>query len=145
MGQRITWAPHQREKAAKVIQRGTIYHIHHDVYSVMSNDGMTTYVTTLDTCTCPAYVKGDGLRCYHRLAVIMYRNLPDVPVSARATERYALDSDGLLFSVMISPRDSGDWTERQYVGGDLITARHLTDTEADSLRRQLATKGFTRR
>lgn len=137
----ITWTPNQREKAMKVIQRGNIHPIHEDVYSVMSNDGETTYITSPDTCTCPAYVLGEGLRCYHRLAVVISRTLPDATAPARRPERYTLTVGGVDFAVLLMP-DGDTWIQAQYIDGDLITRRACADP--GSLRRELAAKGFTR-
>ncbi|WP_415840266.1 hypothetical protein, partial [Nocardiopsis gilva] len=61
----------QLAKALEVIATGRIHPILADVYSVRSADGERSYITSPESCGCAAFVLGEGLRCYHRLAVAL--------------------------------------------------------------------------
>jgi hypothetical protein len=145
----ITWTADQQSKALTLLDRGTIHPIHEDVYSVMSGDGEACYMTTPDVCTCPAYVLGEGLRCYHRLAVILFRNLPTKADAAESvTEAYVREADGVTFSVVLTPIPAAGWRERHYFSDGrtraLATTRRITSSAAHALRRRLDAQGYHR-
>ncbi|WP_304455875.1 hypothetical protein [Nocardiopsis sp. YSL2] len=145
----ITWTTDQQSKALTLLDRGTIHPIHEDVYSVMSTDGETCYMTTPDVCTCPAYVLGEGMRCYHRLAVILFRNLPTKADHAeRVTEVYVREADGVTFSVILKPVLAGGWREQHYFSDGrtrtLATTRRMTTSGANALRGRLDARGYRR-
>lgn len=58
----------QGRKAELLIARQAIRPLAGDMFLARSSDGVTDYVTSPTTCTCPAYIKGEGTYCYHRLA-----------------------------------------------------------------------------
>ncbi|MFE6305053.1 SWIM zinc finger family protein [Nocardiopsis sp. NPDC057823] len=146
---RITWTTDQKSRALLLVDRGNIHPIHEDVYSVLSTDGETSYMTTPDLCTCPAYVLGEGLRCYHRLAVILTRNLATKAAPAEpVTEAYAREADGVAFTVTLTPVPPGGWQERHYFTDGatrtLVASRRIPTSAVPATRQRLEAQGYRR-
>jgi ribosomal protein L37E len=72
--------PAQWVKAVDLITDGGLVHVRRGVYAVPSSDGLRTYLTAAQACSCPA-----RKRCYHSIAVTIATARP-----AKAATVYAL-------------------------------------------------------
>ncbi|MFG3157266.1 DUF6011 domain-containing protein [Streptomyces sp. NPDC048219] len=60
--------PAQVAKATELIEQGAVIPLRaRRVFQVVASDGLTTYKTAAQACTCPAGRRGEHL-CYHRIA-----------------------------------------------------------------------------
>lgn len=66
-----TYKAHQIESARILIEDAAIIPLRRNIFITVSTDGTDTYLTTPQTCTCPAGLKGHAHPCYHSAAAAM--------------------------------------------------------------------------
>lgn len=62
------YKPNQIDNARQLIEDAAIIPLRGTVFQTVSTDGTETYLTTAETCTCPAGLKGKACPCYHSAA-----------------------------------------------------------------------------
>src|SRR5689334_6857955 len=65
----VGYKAHRIENARQLIEDAAIIPLRGKVFVTVSTDGTETYLTTAETCTCPAGLKGKACPCYHTAGV----------------------------------------------------------------------------